>query len=224
MNLKIENFSIESEKKINKNFSSDFNNKIEINNFTIESKKMNKTNIKINKKKKNKEKIKLKNEKLNKLKKIFFKGLIFYSDIQKITEISKNKLIMTERFLVLTENEIKLYKSLEKFIKLENPIFVIEVKNIITVKKIDLNVKKNFFYFGIKYKIDNNNNNDNNNEDIIFFGHKNQKIIFGWIHSIINLFNNNNKNINNNNDNNNNDNIDNNNDNNNNDNNNNNYY
>ena len=154
-----------------------------------------------------KEFLKNKIEKFNNIKKLFFKGLIFYSEMKKIIDIT-DKVIYSNRFCVLTENELRMYKCVEEFIGLQNPYFIIKIENIDSVSTINVsNVKqykngkniKKFNFFGINYKtkiVENNNNNNNNKIDddnnvkykneVLFLAHENKNIVKQWVNSINN--------------------------------------
>ena len=153
-----------------------------------------------------KEFLKKKIEKFNNIKKLFFKGLIFYSEMKKIIDIT-DRVIYSNRFCVLTENELRLYKCVEEFIGLQNPYFIIKTENIDSVSTINVsNIKQykngknvgKFNFFGINYKtkiinVENNNNNiddDNNNvkykNEVLFLAHENKNIVKQWVTSINN--------------------------------------
>ena len=140
------------------------------------------------------------------VKKLFFKGLIFYSEMKKIIDIT-DKVIYSNRFCVLTENELRMYKCVEEFIGLQNPYFIIKIENIDSVSTINVsNVKqykngkniKKFNFFGINYKtkiVENNNNNNNKIDDdnnvkykneVLFLAHENKNIVKQWVNSINN--------------------------------------
>ena len=95
--------------------------------------------------------------------------------MKKIIDIT-DRVIYSNRFCVLTEKELRLYKCVEEFIGLQNPYFIIKTENIDSVSTINVsNVKQykngktvaKFNLFGINYKskIVNNGNNENNNDN-----------------------------------------------------------
>ena len=79
--------------------------------------------------------LQIQKEKEEKNKRKFFDGLILYSNLKKVIDIT-DKIIYSEKFCTLTENEFNVYKNIGEFITLQKPY--ISILNIKKVNRISI--------------------------------------------------------------------------------------
>ena len=124
--------------------------------------------------------LQIQKEKEEKNKRKFFDGLILYSNLKKVIDIT-DKIIYSEKFCTLTENEFNVYKNIGEFITLQKPYISILKINIKNVNRISISSKneikgEHLIYFGIKYE-----NLINEKTEVLFFASNNEKLISKWI-------------------------------------------
>ena len=166
------------------------NQEFTIINTPIKKQKIYKIKYKFYDWEKNKEKIKshmnnktyieLQNEKNEKTKKQFFLGLILYSELKKVIDIT-DKIIYSDKFCTLTNYEFNVYKNLSEFITLQKPYLTIQRINIKNASRINISNKNEnkgepLIYFGIKY-----HNTLNNKTEVLFFASEYEKLVAKWI-------------------------------------------
>ena len=128
----------------------------------------------------NKTYIDLENEKNEKTKRQFFFGLILYSELKKVIDIT-DKIIYSDKFCTLTNYEFNVYKNLSEFITLQKPYITIQRINIKNASRINISNKNEnkgepLIYFGIKY-----HNIVNNKTEVLFFASESEKLVVKWI-------------------------------------------
>ena len=128
----------------------------------------------------NKTYIEIENEKNEKTKRQFFFGLIIYSELKKVIDIT-DKIIYSDKFCTLTNYEFNVYKNLSEFITLQKPYITIQRANIKNASRINISNKTDnkgepLIYFGIKY-----HNTLNNKTEVLFFASEYEKLVAKWI-------------------------------------------
>ena len=121
--------------------------------------------------------INFENEKIESEKNKILKGLIFYSELKKLIDIT-DKFIYNNKFCILTENTFDLYKNIDEFISFQKPYFSIMRSNIKNVSKINIsnrNSREHLICFGIKYQ------NIKNKDEVLFLASEHEKLVFKWI-------------------------------------------
>jgi hypothetical protein len=122
-------------------------------------------------------KINFENEKIENAKNKFLKGLIFYSELKKLIDIT-DKFIYNNKFCTLTESTFDVYKSIDEFICFQKPYLSIMKSNIKNVSRINItnrNSREKLICFGIKYQ------NMKNKDEVLFLASEHEKLVSKWI-------------------------------------------